>query len=200
MGKGHKDRFQTYCWNRRIIKDPYQVIANFFCLDDINSFRILIRKFLLLACKYEKLDRKDLSNFLLDIRGLKSLIMATNQIVCNIDSHKLQIGLSQFNDYKLYATSFSECPEWEELPKFLNDKEFLNPYKAIQQFFKFQKKDKWLRDLDELLDFVFDPYYDKTEIELLPVYLSLTALVEASHLIYIREIFHINGSPKPYKN
>ena len=75
-------------------------------------------------------------------------------------------------------------------------KEFCNTYRVFKKFFKYQPLEKWLRDWEEMVDCALSKYSGGMEIDMIATYTHLAKLVEAAHLINVREVNHIGGSLK----
>jgi hypothetical protein len=78
-------------------------------------------------------------------------------------------------------------------------KEYKNPYVVFKRFFKFKELPKWKSDLQDILSYALgkDTLFEAgVYIDCLSIYLHLTKLIEAAHLVDAREIYHIGGMIK----
>jgi hypothetical protein len=99
-------------------------------------------------------------------------------------------------DPALYCGWHDKRKAWEFFPRHLSKKEFINPYTVFQKFFKFHDLATWREELHEL--FFCSLISDSTvrtgiDLDYLGIYKHLQKLIEAAHLIDIREIFEIDG-------
>ena len=93
-------------------------------------------------------------------------------------------------DPVLYYGWHHNSAMWEFFPRHLTKKEFLNPYLAIEKFFKAKDLKRWLKDFKELISYSLSPYGNETGVEFdyLRIHKHLQKLVEAAHLIEARVI------------
>lgn len=190
------DIFETKCWQYKVIDDPYQVFAECFCFADISSFRKAIRQVLLFATR-SKIYNEEPAALLAKFKAIMSVILAANKINGDKRSGSLKLTLKKFSDKRLYARPFSTCPEWEYLPKTLTTKEYQDPYRALRKFFKYQVVEKWREDIALVLDYALGSYNDSCDLNLLQMYFHLTKLMEAAHIIDVREVTNVDGYLKP---
>ncbi|HEX3933675.1 MAG TPA: hypothetical protein VHW43_03290, partial [Puia sp.] len=69
----------------------------------------------------------------------------------------------------------------------------------FKRFFKYKEIEGWKEDLQEILSFALSAgsYSDLgVELNLLAIYIHLNKLLEAAHLIDVRETTHIDGRIK----
>lgn len=194
--KAPEDVFETKCWEFKIIKDPYQVFANCFSFADISSFRQDIRQVLLFTTTSKIYNKEEPASLLTKFKAIISAILATNKINESKKSSALKLTFKEFTDKRLYARPYSTCPEWEYLPKMLTANEYQNPYIVFKKFFKYKAIKKWREDIGLVINYSLASYNEICDLNLLQLYFHLTKLMEASHLIDVREITHINGHLK----
>ena len=60
----------------------------------------------------------------------------------------------------------------------------------------YQAVEKWREDIELVLDYALASYNDSCDLNLLQMYFHLTKLVEAAHIIDVREVTHIGGHLK----
>ncbi|HTG56852.1 MAG TPA: hypothetical protein VL943_11325, partial [Niabella sp.] len=83
------------------------------------------------------------------------------------------------------------------MPRLLNTTEYKNPYLVFRRLLKCHDVPKWRALMDEIIDYAFASYADKCDLNLLALFLHFTKLMEAAHLIDVREITHLGGYLKP---
>ena len=86
--------------------------------------------------------------------------------------------------------------DWTDFPRFLSRKEYCNPYAVFRKFFKYQSLDGWLTIWRDIIDGALCPEEARFSINELTVYTYLVKLVEAAHLIDVRETVHVRGRLK----
>ena len=81
----------------------------------------------------------------------------------------------------------------------LSLKEYKDPYAAFNRFFKFQTLEEWKTDFQTISEYALvrtSLFEACIEIDTLSIYIHLTKLIEAAHLIDVRENTHIGGHIK----
>lgn len=195
--KSTSDPFETCSWAMEAITTPRQVIAHCFSTEDIGSFRRSIRQVLLSAASAKVHRKNDPSTIWRQFKMITSVVMAARQMHPPKQKDALQVTEEQFLDSRLYAKPYSACPEWDYLPRTLNAAEYKNPFLVLKRFFKTHDVAQWKTTIDDVLDYAFARYTDQCDLNLLQLFLQLTKLMEAAHLIDVREITHISGRLKP---
>jgi hypothetical protein len=75
----------------------------------------------------------------------------------------------------------------------------MDPYLAFKRFFKYLTLPQWKGELHDLMEFALGKTSFSeacVDFDTLTIYFHLTKLVEAAHLIDVREITHIGGMIK----
>jgi hypothetical protein len=195
MSQKH-DYIESSIWYKEEISDPYQVIAEFFSAADLNSNRKIIKD-LLFAANSEKIYNKDApGDLLFHMKLFESLINAAYLINQEKKKSPLEIQNYEMFNPNLYRGWDKDSTDWDFLPRTLSLKEYKNPYVVFKRFFKFMDLPSWKKDLQEILDYalVKDSLFEAgVFINCLSIYLYLTKLIEAAHVIDARETYHIGG-------
>lgn len=187
-----KDVFGTRRWLYAEITDPYQVFAETFSHGDLAHFRNIIKKMLQYA-EAEKIYKEEAPcDVLLNMKIILSVLMAAHALK---DKKKGPIEVSEVDVFnkKYYCSNSRSLDPWSDFPRCLSKKEFCNPYLVFKKFFNYQALDKWMHDLEEIVDFALSRYRGELGLDMLAIYLHLTKLIEAAHLINVREVIHIGG-------
>lgn len=101
-----------------------------------------------------------------------------------------------FMDPNLYCAAQFKASCWSYFPRFLNKKEFINPYKVFSKFFKFQSLEEWKTQLQNVFYLTlsgFDVDHTGETINTLGFTKRLNKFVEACQLINIREFEWSDG-------
>lgn len=196
--KAKKDVFATTGWLSRKETDPHQVIAEFFSVFSLTGIRQTIKGLLLSAYRKKIYNKRAPCDVLFDMKVLESLIRAAHLLTEKKRKTPIKVNDSDLLDKKFYCGRHAFSTEWDFLPRTLSVNEYKNPYLAFKRFFKYQDLPQWKKDLEDILHTSLSRSKEVSEmnVELLPVYFHLTKLVEAAHLIDIREITHIHGHLK----
>lgn len=197
--KQEQEYLETSLWYREEITDPYQVIAEFFSQADVASHRKVIRNTIKAACSDYVSNKKNPGDVLFDFKILESVINAA--FLLNKEKRKSPLSINKDNlfDPNLYCSWHAGLSEWDFFPRMLSLKEYINPYLVFKRFFKYLTLAEWKRELQDLVDYALartSLWEAGLDFDTLPIFLHLTKLVEAAHLIDVREITHVGGSIK----
>ncbi len=190
-----KDVFETKCWLYNVISDPYQVFAESFSMAGLAHLRSFIKKILHYAEANEIYRKESPCDALLCMRVIRSLIKAADRLKEKKNGPIIDSAEDVFNK-KYYCSHYLTSSQWEDFPRFLSLKEFCNPYKVFKKFFKYQDTHAWLHDLQETVDCALSKNIGELGLEMIAIYSHLVKLVEAAHLINVREVTHIGGMLK----
>jgi hypothetical protein len=196
----NQDYLKDSRWYRDVIDDPYQVIARFFDYIDIASCRKRIKHLLLAAGSDNKVYQKESPGAILDFfRMFESVINAAYIINKEKKESPLIIGVLDLFNKNLYCGRSDRISQWDYLPRFLSEKEFCNPYLVFRRFFKTND----IGSLKEILGEILNCATTRSsicewvaEVNLISCYIYLNKVLEAVHLIDVRENVHINGRMK----
>lgn len=175
------------------------MIAAVFSDDDLAGHRQYIKEMIIAACS-NAIFRKDSPGDLLHFQEmLLGLLEAADAINHAGRKSPLRIGPEDFFNPNLYRGWQSGCTDWDFFPRSLSKKEFINPYVAFKRFFRHHSLPEWKKEVQEVVTYalITDSLFDLgVSIDSLSLYFYLTKLVEAAHLIDVREITHIAGHIK----
>ena len=192
--KHHKDPFNTQCWLCECITDPYQVIAHFFAEAHVYNFRRLIKKLVSHASGAGVYKEYPPGDVLIYSKLIRSLIKAAHALKHTKHS-AVTIKKEELFHKKYYCSHYVSADVWKELPRCLSEKEYSDPYRVFQQFFSYQSLNSWLQCWEQVVENAFCS--DHTSITApLTVCIHLIKLVEAAHLVDVREVTHAGGCVK----
>lgn len=194
--ENHASYLATSIWYKESIIDPYQVIAEYFKFDTVVSHRKTIKK-VLKACSTDKLYRKsNPGQILYEFKMLESVINSAYIIIQDKKENPLVLNPADTLNKNLYCGRQQFLTEWDYFPRSLSMKEYINPYRAFERFFNYLSLEKWKLILQQILEYAISntSFLENGEtLDILSIYFHLTKLVEAAHLIDVREITHIGG-------
>lgn len=194
-----QDYLKTSVWYKEPIEDPYQLIAEFFDSADIAYYRKHIKSIIQTAGSYNCWKKKDPGYLMDEFRLLESIINAAYLLNQQKKKDPLCIDPEDVFDPNLFVGWHGKLDAWDFFPRSLSFKEFANPYLVLKRFFRFQELAKWKQDLQCLLDYSLrslNILEEEENINLFGLHSHLTKLVEAAHLIDVREVNHIGGRIK----
>ncbi|MGJ7033422.1 hypothetical protein [Niabella hirudinis] len=192
--KNNKDPFKTTCWYGQPIHDPYQVFAGCFSNSSVSFYRDMIRETLLHATKAAIYKRTDPAAVYLCFKTIRSVMLAAYRI-------KNRTGVL-LDETLMHGPLYCNEPEdegycWASFPRVLSEEAYRNPYHALLHFFEFQSPRQWKASLQTIPGRACTFFVDPAELDVLDLYLHLVQLMEAAHLINVREVTHVGGQLKP---
>ncbi|GAB3420699.1 hypothetical protein [Niabella aquatica] len=184
--KHPKDPFETRCWLYQPVTDPYQVIAGFFAEAHVHDFRKLIKKLVSSASGAGVYKGESPGDVLLYMKMIRSFIKAAHALRHKKHSPVIINGDDLFNK-KYYCSHYVSANAWKEFPRQLSEKEYGNPYLVFQKFFRYQSLTNWLHCWEQVVDGAFCGDGSFAPVAPFKVHSHLAKLVEAAHLIDVRE-------------
>ncbi|SDE11739.1 hypothetical protein [Niabella drilacis] len=192
--KNNKDPFKTTCWYGQPIRDPYQVFAGCFSNTSVSFYRDMIRDVLLHVTKVAIYKKTDPAGVYRCFKIIRSVMLAA-YLIKNRTGVVLEEALMHRPLYCDEPGDEGYC--WTSFPRVLSVEEYKNPYRALRHFFKFQSPQQWKACLQAIPERAYTFFVDPGELEAMDLYLHLVQLMEAAHLINVREVTHVNGRLKP---
>jgi len=195
MNKEH-DYLKTSIWYKEEITDPYEVIGEFFHDSDLPTHREMTAEMLLAAHSDRVYDLTTPGDLLLQFKFMESVINAAYLINKEEKESLLKIQKSDVFNPNLYCSWHKDLTEWDFFPRELSLKEYINPYLVFRRFFKYKELSEWKEVLQEILDYALarDSIFEAgMNIDTLSVYFYLSKLIEAAHLIDVREVNQTKG-------
>lgn len=190
--KHHEDHFDTRCWNGTTITDPRQVIAELFSQAGIDFFRTFMGKLLCHAGEAKSYRHRSPGDTLLYMKSIRSLILAAHELKATKRS-AIRIAEADLVNKKYYASHYETSDEWTDFPRFLSKKDCCNPYRVFRKFFTHLPVKEWLHYWEELVETALSRSRGEPEGNVIAIYRHLVKLVEAAHLVDVREVTHVGG-------
>ena len=198
--KQEREYLDTSIWFKEKITDPYQTFAEFFSAADLVSHKRTVYDALRAANSNRIYDKRNPGDLLFSLGLLESVINAAYLHNKGKNKSPLSIDVNSAFDPNLFRGWLGgDLTDWDYFPRILSLKEYKNPYIVFKRFFKFQDLANWMTDFRTIAEYALV----KTslsegciDMDILSIYLYLTKLIEAAHLIDVREITHIGGTIK----
>ncbi|GAB3418929.1 hypothetical protein [Niabella aquatica] len=193
--KTPKNPFDTYCWMHEYITDPYQVLGGLFAEAHVYEFSKLVKKLVHYAAGEPIYKSRLTGDVLLYTKMIRSLIKAANALKSK-ERNLVVINQEDLFNKKYYCSHYVTADAWREFPRHLSKKEYCNPYLVLKKFFNCQPLTDWLQCWELVIQGAFcnDGVY--APVVPLKVYSYLAKLVEAAHLIDVREVAHVGNCLK----
>jgi hypothetical protein len=190
----------TSVWYKEKITDPYQTFAEFFSAADLVSHKKTVKEALDAASSSRIYDKRNPGDLLYSLGLLESVINSSYLLNMEKKKSPLSIEANDVFDPNLFRGWLGgNLTDWDYFPRMLSLKEFKNPYIVFKRFFRFQDLSAWKTDLRTIAEYALV----KTclseaciDLDTLSIYCYLTKLIEAAHLIDVRETNHIGGIVK----
>ncbi len=193
------DYLETSLWYKDPITDPNQVIAEFFSAASLADYRKRIKAALKAAAGKHIWPKKNPGALLYYFKMIESVINAAWLI--NKENKTLPLLINKENPFNpnIFCGWQSDDTQWDFFPRFLSFKEYVDPYITFKRFFKYLALPVWKDELQDLLEYALvetSLHEAGMKKDMLSLYFHLSKLVEAAHLIDVRENNHIGGIPK----
>jgi len=187
--------FYPHCLDREEIENPFIVLFNFFvmvhlpeALREIDVWMDTISKGLN--------ERRHGASYLLTLYEAINKLIHAAFLIRQMDDDRpanlfgiLKPDNNHVPETKYYAAEGSK-DTWSLFPRSLSKEQFINPYLVFRPFFEFWSLAEWKEELHNMLHLSFsDSTLEDTGevVDLLNVKSHLDKLVEACHLILVRE-------------
>jgi len=183
------------------ITNPYRVISFYFSWSALPAQRSNIRQIIAASIKErhwskghprilihagERLEKLIEAAYLIQRDNDK---VANNPSIINPDEVRKDIV-----NPELYCGWAAMFFPWDYFPRHLTKEEYINPYKALRKFFKYRSLPEWKELIKELMDCALSPqsvYELGTYFNVIKVSTMLQKLIEAAHLIEVRELMKL---------
>ncbi|MBZ4189490.1 hypothetical protein [Niabella beijingensis] len=181
----YNDPYKTRCWQGRPIQNPYKVLAACFKYTSIAAYHSSIKNVLLCVEKETIYKKEDPAVVYNRFKAIRSIMLAA----CTLKNESSPGPQEALMHHSLYCNDAEADEEdlWNSLPRVLTLEEYKDPYSAIRRFFRYQSPQKWKDTLRTILYSAYSSSIDPGELEVLDLYLLLAGLMEAVHLIHVRE-------------
>lgn len=180
--------------------EPYIVIEDFFSALSLSNYRKYILSVLYAANSTKYWKKEDPGSLVYFQKKMEDLMDATHLLSKRDKGKKAtktkiridpQALAMEVLDSGLYSDPRRGHTQWEVFPRSLSKKEFLDPYLVFERFFQYRSLKEWHKELKEIIFYALSPHScaeDGVDFELLKINELLQKLVEAAHLISVREI------------
>jgi len=188
------------------IANPYKVISNYFSWSALPAQRTHIRQITAASIKDGHWSKGHPRTLIHVGERLEKLIEAlyliqreddkvtSNPSIVNPDEVKKDVV-----NPELYCGWSEMFFPWDYFPRHLTREEYINPYKALRKFFKYKSLPEWKGLIKELMDCALSPHsvYDLgSYFNVLKISSMLQKIVEAAHLIEVRELMKLTGKKR----
>lgn len=174
--------------------NPHKVLEQFMFHMDLPYARKIIHQWLTAACNKGWFNKECPANLLFFYEHLTLLIEAA-WLLQQADNSECAANLplpanpQQLPDSSLYCPEELQYKAWHYFPRHLSQRDFYQPYRVFEAFFKYQSPAKWQNTLHRLLHQSLSTDSFETaglSFNILTIKKHLCKLVEASQLIVLR--------------
>lgn len=183
--------------NTDLISQPYQFLETFFHDYHLPETKKMLGR-ILSATHMTGNKKTGYTKGLLYFYERLVMLMEVCWIINEMDNrekganiHVETVDQTNLMNFSLYIRKTHEFLAWENFPRDVTAKEYLKPYKALRKFFKYQPLAKWKENLSTLIHNALSPYPSPISSHDFNFYLEplmIKKLLDACHLIYVREI------------
>jgi len=175
---------------------PHNTIKSFFDCYGPSNARSILTKMIKTADSETSWKGSSPSHLLYFSEKMKELMKAAFSIISSYNYNDEVVLQKQEDDpiwsltqYEHYCSGHIRYTPWHFFPRYLSQKEFLDPYKALEKFTRHQTLSEWKQTFKELLHHALsstriNEFNNSTGI--IHKYIHLHKLIEAAHLIAIR--------------
>ncbi len=195
--KRTEDIFETRIWAGTAVTDPYQVLAEIFSASGFYSLKQTVRRVIESAMSKGIYDDRSPADVVLCMRWVVSLIKASH-ILKDVKRSKIEVEEKDLLNPAFFACNRMFQDAWMDFPRYLSKKEFCNPYPVFRRFFAFVPLEIWLDYWTGAIDRALCPERSTYPLSELKICTQLLKLIEAAHLIDVREVAHVSGSLKTH--
>ncbi len=186
------------------LADPYCVINDFYCNHELHEARKFIADWITFGNKREIWDKTPANILLTFCEAINQLIEAAWVIQQSDTRDRLaDVNFTEFTEEQLFKPDFYcnrhyKDDPWDDFPRSLKRKEYLNPYIVFDKIFKFRGLAQWKEHLYTMVHTaISEDTLHGEDIDILNVKEHLNKLIEATHLIHIREYEWVNHHLQP---
>ena len=182
------------------MSESYAVIEDFFSALSVSQYRKYILSVLNAANSAKIWKKEEPASLLYFQKKIEDLINVAHLLINKGKGRKSKKSKAVIDqpltdektiDPSLYSSMRLGHLQWETFPRSLSKKEFLDPFLAFEHFFQYRSVKEWHKDLKEIIFYALSPHScaeDCLDFEFLKINELLQKLVEAAHLIWVREI------------
>ncbi len=182
------------------MSESYAVIEDFFSALSVSQYRKYILSVLQAANSVKLWKKEEPASLLYFQKKMEDLINTVHILVSKDKGRKSKKSKAVIDrpvtdeeqiDPGYYLNKHRGQLQWEAFPRSLSKKEFLDPFLAFEHFFQYRTLKEWQKDLREIVFYALSPHScaeDCVDFEFLKINELLQKLVEAAHLIWVREI------------
>ena len=175
------------------MSDPHALIQDFFSAVSIPHYRKYVSSSFSAAISTHYWKREDPGSLLYFQKKMDDLMDAAKLLAGGKPKALLSPEVLEQDtiDPALYLDKRLGNRQWEAFPRTLSKNEFLNPYLVFDRFFRYRSLKQWHNDFREIIFYALSPHScteDLVELDLLKINRFLFKLIEAAHLVLVREI------------
>ena len=190
--KKQKKQKLKFIWRDLALSNPYKVIEEIFNYATVQYYRDFLRDVLLYSTKSKEYRKEHVGHVIFSLEGIACLLKACFVISKEKKHSLLDVTEEDILNANFYSSRNSKMDLWSDFPRSLSQAEILDPYIAFGKIFECHNPDKWHEIMKDVVNYAGSTcYHDMLEENLLEVYLQLSKLFEAAHLIHVREINHV---------
>lgn len=189
--------------------NPNLVIVGFFSFIALAQARGYITGMLKAAFSGDYWKERSPGSLLFFHQNLVRLIEGTHVIISNKEQFMGQDAIppsvyrhavnQSIIDPLYYAGWQSDSTAWDFFPRYITKNEFARPYSVFFKFFRYYNLQEWKEELEDILFHALSKgsvLDTSSGSDLLTIHIYLQKLIEAAHLIEVRELHKAKNTKK----
>lgn len=183
----NNDPFFMTGWGREGITDPLKVFSEIFSYMDIEALRRVITKITDYALADKTYSRRAPGDVLVDMKVVRSALLAAHALR-DAASKDMEEATKQDPLYPWqYCSGMGKLNHWGDFPRNVSFKEYCNPYNIFKKLFSKRPLSEWINEWEQLVEAALSPCNLDGERSVLRTRTGLLKLLEAAHLVWIRD-------------
>ncbi len=173
-------------WSREGITDPIEAFAEIFSYMDMGGWRRLITKMAAHALSGKIYHRRAPGDVLVDMKVVRSALMAAH-VLQDATGKDMAAATQELRGSWPYGSGMGTLNHWDDFPRTISFKEYCHPCTVFKKRFRKRSLSEWINDWEQLVTTALSPCNLDGERWVLRTRTGLLKLLEAAHLVWIRE-------------
>ncbi|MBO9591288.1 MAG: hypothetical protein J7599_00175 [Niabella sp.] len=182
----NNDPFDMARWSREGITEPIKGFSEIFSYMDIEGFRRVVKKIADHALTDKIYRQSAPGDVLMDMKVVRSALIAAHALKDTTGKGFEATKQDLLYPWQ-YCTGMGKLNHWGDFPRNVSFKEYCHPYQVFKKLFKRRQLNEWLTDWEKLVEVALSPSNLDGELTVLHARTGLLKLLEAAHLVWIRD-------------
>lgn len=153
---------------------------------DIQNLRRETKKIVTYALCAKQYQQRVPCNVLVDMKVIRSVLKAAYALRKTTGAGVIATGEETPPAWQ-YCRSGGRLSHWDDFPRSLSLKEYCSPFRVFKKLFRRCHLRQYVQDWETLVEAALSPYEMDLQLNPVRICTCITKLLEAAHLIWIRE-------------